>query len=78
MYPLCNDSYLARKGYRKLQLDKHEYVILYQVYSNEVHIGGIFILEKTIQANCKFTGINIIILKVMIYIYSFNTFSTNL
>ena len=42
MYPLCNDSYLVRKGYRKLPLDKHEYIILYQVRNKEVHIGGIF------------------------------------
>ncbi len=42
MYPYCNDLYLARKGYRKLPLNKHDYVILYQVVGNEVHIGGIF------------------------------------
>ena len=42
MYPYCNDLYLARKRYRKLPLDKHDYVILYQVAGNEVHIGGIF------------------------------------
>lgn len=42
MYPLCADPYLNSKGYRKLPLDSHEYVILYQVINKEVRIGGIF------------------------------------
>ena len=42
MYPYCNDLYLAHKGYRKLPLDKHDYVILYQLIENEIRIGGIF------------------------------------
>lgn len=42
IYALCNDSYLASKGYRKLLLDKHNYVILYQLVNNEVRIGGVF------------------------------------
>ena len=42
IYSYSSDLYLARKGYRKLLLDKHNYVILYQVVGDEVHIGGIF------------------------------------
>ena len=42
MYPICNDPYLASKGYRKLPLNTHDYVTLYQVDNEEVHIGGVF------------------------------------
>ena len=42
IYLYYNDLYLAHKGYRKLPLDKHNYVILYQLIENEVHIGGVF------------------------------------
>ena len=42
IYPLCNDSYLASKGYRQLPLDKHGYLIIYQVLRDEVHIAGVF------------------------------------
>lgn len=39
---LCQDLYLAQKGYRKIMLDNHEYVILYTVDNQEVRIAGVF------------------------------------
>ena len=42
IYPFCNDQYLASKGYRKLSLSKHNYVIIYQIVKDVVHISGIF------------------------------------
>ena len=38
----CNDRYLAAKGYRKLALEKHNYVLLYQVRNDIVFVNGIF------------------------------------
>lgn len=38
----CNDRYLAAKGYRKLALEKHNYVLLYQVHNDIVFVNGIF------------------------------------
>ena len=43
----CNDPYLASKGYRKIKLDSHDYVLLYQIFDNHVYISGIFhVLEN--------------------------------
>lgn len=39
---LCNDKYLASKGYRKIVLEKHNYVLLYQMRDDEVYVNGIF------------------------------------
>ena len=38
----CNDSYLAGRGYRKIMLSRHDYLILYRVVDDEVQIGGVF------------------------------------
>ncbi len=46
VYAVCADKYLASKGYRKLLLGKHNYVILYQVMGHEVHINGIFHMRE--------------------------------
>lgn len=43
----CNDKYLAAKGYRKLALAHHKYLLLYQVRNEIVYVNGIFhMLEK--------------------------------
>jgi plasmid stabilization system protein ParE len=39
---LCNDPYLAEKGYRKISLGKHDYLMLYQIKGNVVFVNGIF------------------------------------
>jgi len=39
---LCNDPYLAAKGYYKIALEKHNYLLLYQIHGNEVIVSGIF------------------------------------
>lgn len=41
-YAYCSDSYLASKGYRKLPLSKHSYIILYRVEGDDVFISGVF------------------------------------
>ena len=38
----CNDSYLAGRGYRKIMLSSHAYLILYRVVDDEVQIAGVF------------------------------------
>ena len=38
----CNDSYLAGRGYRKIMLSRHDYLILYRVVDDEVQISGVF------------------------------------
>ena len=41
-FAYCNDGFLAQKGYRKLKLSHHRYLILYRVMDKEVQISGIF------------------------------------
>ena len=36
----CNDRYLADRGYRKIALSGHDYLILYRVEGQEVRISG--------------------------------------
>lgn len=44
---ICNDKYLAAKGYRKLALTHYKYLLLYQVRNEIVYVNGIFhMLEK--------------------------------
>ena len=44
---LCGDPFLAGKGYRKIALEQHNYVLLYQIEGEFVYINGIFhMLEK--------------------------------
>lgn len=39
---LCDDPYLASKGYRKIALESHNYVLLYQIHAEAVSVNGIF------------------------------------
>lgn len=39
---LCEDPYLAAKGYHKLLLAHHDYVLLFQISENTVYVNGIF------------------------------------
>ena len=39
---LCSDPYLAAKEYYKIALEKHNYLLLYQIHGNEVIVSGIF------------------------------------
>ena len=38
----CYDRYLKAKGYRKISLRKHDYVILYQIVDDKVYVNGVF------------------------------------
>ena len=39
---LCEDPYLAEKGYHKIAMEKHSYVMLYQIDGKDVYVNGIF------------------------------------
>jgi len=39
---LCSDPYLAAKGYYKIVLEKHNYLLLYRIHGDEVIVSGIF------------------------------------
>ena len=39
---LCEDPYLESKGYRKIVLESHNYVLLYQIQDDTVSVNGIF------------------------------------
>ena len=39
---LCEDSYLAEKGYHKIAMEKHSYILLYQIEGKDVYVNGIF------------------------------------
>lgn len=39
---ICEDPYLAAKGYRRLALEHHDYVLLYQMDGSTVYVNGIF------------------------------------
>jgi len=42
----CNDRYLADRGYRKIALSGHDYLILYRVEGQEVRISGVFHMRE--------------------------------
>lgn len=42
VFPLCQDEYLNFKEYRKINLLKHDYVIIYKIVDKNVIILGIF------------------------------------
>ena len=46
---LCEDPFLAGKGYRKSALEQHDYVILYQLEADTVYINGIFHMLENYQ-----------------------------
>ena len=41
-YALCEDPYLQSKGYRKLALEKHDYLFIYRVNGKTVYLVGFF------------------------------------
>jgi toxin ParE1/3/4 len=41
-YAYCEDPYLRSKGYRKLILEKHDYVFIYRVDNKTVYLAGFF------------------------------------
>lgn len=45
-FALCDDPYLASKGYRKLALAKHDYVFVYRVVENTVYLQGFFHMRE--------------------------------
>ena len=42
----CNDNYLRSKGYRKKLLARHNYLIIYRIVNQEVHVSGIFHIKE--------------------------------
>lgn len=45
-FAYCNDNYLADRGYRKISLSNHDYLILYRIRDNEVQISGVFHMRE--------------------------------
>lgn len=45
-FAVCEDPYLASRGYRKYRLADHNYVILYFVDKETVYIAGIFHMRE--------------------------------
>ena len=41
-YGYCADLYLAQKGYRKIILSHHDYVIIYRITGDEIFVAGVF------------------------------------
>lgn len=41
-FPICRDSYLANKGYREAIIHRMNYIVVFIVDSNIVHILGVF------------------------------------
>ena len=41
-FAFCEDPYLQSKGYRKLILEKHDYVFIYRVDGETVYLTGFF------------------------------------
>lgn len=50
---LCEDPYLAVKGYRRLALEHHNYILLYQVDGNMVYVNGIFHMLEDYQEKIR-------------------------
>ncbi len=46
IFPYCNDSYLEGRGYRKINLKRHDYVIIYRVEETRVYILGVFHMKE--------------------------------
>ena len=46
---LCEDPFLAGKGYRKIVLEQHDSVILYQLKDDTAYINGIFYMWESYQ-----------------------------
>jgi len=46
---LCNDPYLAAKGYYRISLEKHNYLLLYRIHGDEVIVNGIFHMLENYQ-----------------------------
>ena len=42
----CNDYYLAERGYRKIILSSHNYLIIYRIEGDEVRISGVFHIRE--------------------------------
>ncbi|MGI6556805.1 MAG: type II toxin-antitoxin system RelE/ParE family toxin [Pseudoramibacter sp.] len=41
-FAFCEDPYLRAKGYRKLVLQHHDYVLIYRVEKETVYLAGFF------------------------------------
>lgn len=41
-FGLCDDPYLEAKEYRKLPLQKHDYIFIYRIDGNTVYVAGLF------------------------------------
>lgn len=41
-FAVCEDPYLSSKGYRKVVLKEHNYVLIYRLQDDIVQVSGIF------------------------------------
>lgn len=40
--PICNNPILAKYEYRKINLSKHDFIMIYRIQDNEVIVDGMF------------------------------------
>ena len=45
-FPLCDDTYLRAKAYRKITLLHHNYVFIYRIDGNIVYLVGFFHMRE--------------------------------
>ena len=45
-FAYCNDLHLAQRGYRKVLLSRHDYLMLFRIDNDEIHISGIFHMKE--------------------------------
>ena len=49
-FAFCEDPYLQSKEYRKLTLEKHDYVFIYRVDGETVYLAGFFHMLENYRA----------------------------
>ena len=45
-FAFCEDPYLHSKEYRKLSLEKHDYILIYRIVLDTVYIIGFFHMKE--------------------------------
>lgn len=45
-FAFCEDPYLRSKEYRKLSLEKHDYILIYRIVLDTVYIIGFFHMKE--------------------------------
>ena len=45
-FAFCEDPYLRSKEYRKLSLEKHDYILIYRIILDTIYIIGFFHMKE--------------------------------